>query len=83
MSTTPNCVLLFPSIHDVVRAERAFQRAGLWCDMVPVPRQLSSECGMALEVRAADLAAVEERRRADGLSWSAVYRLVDGEYLPD
>jgi len=53
----PRCVILFASIHDVLRAEQALRQRGVWCDLVPVPRALSAECGMAVELRAADRAA--------------------------
>jgi len=52
-----SCVLLFTTIHDVMRAEKLLKQAALWRDLIPTPRQLSSDCGMALELRAADLAA--------------------------
>ena len=48
-----HCLLLYHSIHDVMRAERALKQAGLWCDLIPTPRQLSSDCGMALEFECA------------------------------
>jgi hypothetical protein len=63
MLRLPQLIGLFESIHDVVAAEQACKRAGLWCDMIPVPSGLSHECGMALEIdpaeREADLAAWE------------------------
>ena len=43
-------VLLFASIHDVLAAEALAKERGLWCDMVPAPRELSSDCGMVLEL---------------------------------
>jgi len=48
MSAPRGCVVLMPSIHDVVAAERRLIAAGIGCDMIPTPRQLSSDCGMAL-----------------------------------
>ncbi len=40
------CVMLFASIHDVMAAEHVLKSRDLWCDMIPTPRQLSSDCGM-------------------------------------
>ena len=51
-------IILFDSIHMVLAAEGVFQEQGIWCDLVPVPRDLSSDCGMAVVFRARDLAAV-------------------------
>ena len=74
--------VLFDSIHHVLAAERAAGERGVWHDLVPVPRPLSSDCGMALEFRAADLAAVEEVLKAPGLRWRGVYRPAAGGYEP-
>jgi hypothetical protein len=41
-------VVLFHSTAHAIRAEKVLQRAGLKIKMIPTPRQLSSDCGMAL-----------------------------------
>ena len=41
--------LLFPSIHDLLRAEKILKRHGLSFELVPVPRDLSSDCGMCIK----------------------------------
>ena len=51
-------ILLFDSIHRVIAAEDFFRASSLWCDLVPVPRELSSNCGMALVFRAEEIDAV-------------------------
>ena len=43
-------LFLFVSTHDVIRAERLCAAGGMTVRVVAVPRQLSAECGMALEV---------------------------------
>jgi len=50
--TQARAVILVYSTHGAVRAERALLSAGVPCRMVPVPRQLSSECGVCLELAA-------------------------------
>ncbi len=57
--TQRRALLLFPSVHDVIAAEQALLDAKLYCDLVPVPRELSSECGMAVEVHQDDLEQVK------------------------
>lgn len=42
-------LLLFKTTHDVIKAERLCRKAGLPVQVIPVPREISSECGMALE----------------------------------
>ncbi|HID87857.1 MAG TPA: DUF3343 domain-containing protein [Anaerolineae bacterium] len=41
-------VVLFYSTSGAVRAEKVLQRAGLGVKLIPVPRHLSSDCGVAL-----------------------------------
>lgn len=42
--------LLFRSIHDVLRAERILKEKGIAHELVPVPRNLSSDCGMSIRL---------------------------------
>jgi hypothetical protein len=41
-------VILFPSIHFVLQAERMIKGKGYSIDLIPVPRQLSSDCGICM-----------------------------------
>ncbi|NLD92773.1 MAG: DUF3343 domain-containing protein [Fibrobacter sp.] len=40
---------IFHSTRGVVRANRACTKKSIPCKVIPVPREYSSECGMALE----------------------------------
>jgi hypothetical protein len=44
------CVLLFESIHQVMRAEKFLKEKGFPINLIPVPRQISSDCGVAIEL---------------------------------
>jgi hypothetical protein len=41
-------VILFPSIHFVLQAEKMIKGKGFSIDLIPVPRQLSSDCGICM-----------------------------------
>jgi len=43
-----NTYLLFNSIHYVMKAEDLLKDAGIIIDLVPVPREISSDCGMCI-----------------------------------
>jgi hypothetical protein len=43
-------ILIFNSIHRVLRAEKALLAAGIGLRLVPTPRPLVSDCGMAIVV---------------------------------
>jgi len=71
-------VAIFHSIHRVLKAEKILKQAGVDFLLIPVPRQLTSDCGLALrcspEVRAellktladADLTPAEIYQRSGG-----------------
>jgi hypothetical protein len=74
MPSAERCIVLFASVHDVMAAEKALRRSGYWLDIVPTPRELTSDCGMALEVRGDDLAGVIALLHALALHPRAHYR---------
>ena len=41
-------VAIFHSIHRVLKAEKLLKQAGISFLLIPVPRQLTSDCGLAL-----------------------------------
>ncbi len=43
-------VLLFHTSNHAFRAEKVLKQAGIACKLVPVPRHLSSECGVCLRL---------------------------------
>ena len=47
--------LIFHSIHNVMLAEELLLKAGVPINMMPVPREISSDCGMCLACRLKDL----------------------------
>jgi hypothetical protein len=53
-------LLLFQSTHDVILAEKAIRQQGIPRRVIPVPRSVSSQCGMALEIDPADREKVVE-----------------------
>lgn len=71
-------VAIFHSIHRVLRAEKILKSAKVDFLLIPVPRQLNSDCGLALRFSPAvkdqlltvladeNLAPVELHQRSDG-----------------
>ena len=45
------CVIILSSIHRVMKAEKLLKGKGLQVDLIPVPREISSDCGVAIELR--------------------------------
>jgi len=48
------CVALFDSTSAALRAERITRAAGLEVKLIPVPRHLSSDCGLCLRFAESD-----------------------------
>jgi len=44
----------FPSTHQALKAEKVLQAAGLEGKLLPMPREISSLCGLALQVDRAE-----------------------------
>lgn len=65
--------MTFRSSHQAARAERACHASGLPARLVPGPKDLSPDCGVALAVRATDRAAVEEVLLRNRVEFRAVH----------
>ena len=52
VNQTMTCVFIFNSIHRVMKAEKLLKGRGLPVDLIPVPREISSDCGVAIEMPA-------------------------------
>ena len=52
--------ILVPSTSHALRAEKVLHMAGIESKLIPVPRSLSSDCGVCLRIRADDKQATEE-----------------------
>ncbi|MBC7185461.1 MAG: DUF3343 domain-containing protein [Calditrichaeota bacterium] len=49
-------ILLVPSISHATRAEAVLKSQGLRCKLIPVPREVSSDCGVCVRVARSDCA---------------------------
>ncbi len=74
-------ILIFHSIHRVMRAEKELKAAGLDVRLLPVPRQLSSDCGLSLGFCFEHRARVEAELEAAGCVAEEVYRLEAEGYV--
>ena len=69
----PEGLVLFDSIHFVLTAEKLFNERSVECDLVPVPKSLRADCGMAIAFRRRDLDAVREMLSSRRCRVSAIY----------
>lgn len=52
MEAPPYAVFLFPSVSHVLKAEKILKARGMPHKLIPVPRHISSDCGVCLRVTA-------------------------------
>lgn len=43
------CVITFFTIYHALKAEKVLQSEGININLIPVPREISSDCGVALQ----------------------------------
>jgi len=46
-------ILVYSTAH-ALKAEKALQRAGIPCKLIPVPRRIRSDCGVCVRIRRID-----------------------------
>lgn len=68
-------VILFPSTGHALKAEKALQNAAIRCKLVPVPRHLSSDCGVCLRLAQQDLEPALQQLTAAGAEIEAHHLL--------
>ncbi len=66
-------LLTFASIHYVLKAEKIIKKQGLFTDMIPVPKEISSDCGMALLIYEKDLTEIKSLLNEKGLKPEGIY----------
>jgi hypothetical protein len=70
-SQTPQAVILFSSTAHALMAEKIAKTQGFPCKLIPVPRHLSSDCGVCLRFNAEDRDALEAALR-NRIDWTEI-----------
>jgi len=73
-------LLLFDSTRAVIRAEKLCRQHQIPCQIIPVPRKISSECGMSIEISASFLEEVRDFLEENGLIVKC-YNPISGKIL--
>ena len=67
----PRILLLFPNTREVIKAERTLNQSHICNKVITVPRHISAECGMALEVAVNDADSVAETFDAENIRYTS------------
>jgi len=68
-------VVLFASIHFAIRAEKLAKEKGLIVKLIPVPRYLSSNCGVCLRFSWDQKREIEETMIQSGVKMEGIHCL--------
>lgn len=71
--TTGHSVILFYSTSHAIRAEKILQKTGVQTKMIPVPRHLSSDCGVCVRIKQTDREAARQALDAAGLEIDGIH----------
>ena len=75
MQSSDYGVVLFYSTSAAIRAEKLTKGAGLKVKLIPVPRQLSSDCGISLRFEWAQADEVRSVLEAKGVEIQGIHRI--------
>ena len=64
MSSGEYTVILLYSASHAIRAEKILGESGIQCKLIPVPRHISSDCGVCVRIRRHDAEAAGQALRA-------------------
>jgi hypothetical protein len=70
-STHYSVILVFSTGH-AMRAEKLLKNAGISCKMIPVPRHLSSDCGVSVRIEQQDKKKVLEVFEKNQFDYDAI-----------
>lgn len=74
-------VAIFNSIHRVMKAEKVLKALGLRILLIPAPRALHADCGLAIRYAEGDRPVVEGALAASDLLPEEIYFRQNGEYV--
>lgn len=74
-------VLIFNSVHRVMKAEKLLKGSNLDVRIMPVPRQLSSDCGLSIAFRMEDERLIREALSTAGLAPEGLYRSIGEAFV--
>jgi hypothetical protein len=70
-------VLIFRGTHQVMSAEKHLKRAGVPMRLIPVPRRLTSDCGLAIRIVSPDRDRAREVLSRSGVLPLSVHMLLE------
>ena len=76
----PALVIVFPTTHLTLQAEKSLEKAGVEHRTVMKPRKISSDCGLAIRIDPKSLPGSREALVVDGNVPARVFKEVNGRW---
>jgi uncharacterized SAM-binding protein YcdF (DUF218 family) len=73
MTSQAHSVILVYSTSYALRAEKFLRKAGIPSKLIPVPRHLSSNCGVCLRIAQADRDAAQQALQEGGMEIEGIH----------
>jgi len=67
-------ILALPSIHYIMKLEKEALSQGIPVDLIPTPRQISSDCGMVVKIPEQSLEKMLQLANSQGMPAGKLYR---------
>lgn len=74
-TSSPEVILIFRGTHQVMAAEKNLKKGGVPTKIIPVPRVLSSDCGLAIRIFPPDKGRAKDVLSRSGILPRSVYIL--------
>jgi hypothetical protein len=68
-------VILVPSTSYAIQIERLLQKSGILCKLIPVPRQLSSDCGVCIRIHRENASLALDNIRGAGIDIEGLHEI--------
>ncbi len=68
-------IILFHSTSHALRAEKVLLEAGISCKLIPVPRHVSSDCGVCVRVERVNVETAQRALTMVGMESKGTYRI--------
>ncbi len=76
--TAAQGIILFPSIHFALKAEKVIKEKGFASKLIPIPRHLSSDCGVGLRISWAEKDVIRKALEEAAVRMEALHPLISG-----
>ncbi len=75
MSKSLHTVVLFHSTNHALRAEKVLVEAGVSCKLIPIPRRISSDCGVCIRIGRTDRETALRALETSGVEIEGIYSI--------